>query len=98
MGAELRASDVDRERVANELQYHAGAGRLTPDESGERIAHAYHARTLDDLAQLTDDLPRQPPRMPSIDRVDPPVTGMAAFSTVVAMLALLGVGLTPMCG
>jgi hypothetical protein len=33
----VRASEADRERVADQLREHAGDGRLTPDELAERL-------------------------------------------------------------
>jgi hypothetical protein len=45
----IRASDSDRERVADLLRRHCGEGRLTLDELGERLAEVYAARTLEAL-------------------------------------------------
>jgi hypothetical protein len=53
----LRASDADRDRVALELREHTVAGRLTLDEFSERIDLAYRARSSDELAKLSADLP-----------------------------------------
>ena len=53
----LRAADADRLAVATALGEHMSAGRLTLAEYDERVAGAYAARTLDELAQLTADLP-----------------------------------------
>jgi class 3 adenylate cyclase len=60
----LRASDADRERVAERLREHYGAGRLSDDDLSERVEAAYGARTMSELATLTVDLPsaRQPGR------------------------------------
>jgi hypothetical protein len=52
----LRASDADRERVVAVLADAAADGRLTLEEHTERVARAYSARTLGDLAELTADL------------------------------------------
>ena len=52
----LRASDADRERVVAVLADAAADGRLTLEEHAERVARAYSARTLGDLATLTADL------------------------------------------
>jgi hypothetical protein len=52
----LRASDVDRERVADVLRAAAGDGRLDLDELDERLHVAYGARTHDELVPLTADL------------------------------------------
>ena len=53
---DLRASDADRERVITLLAEAAGDGRLTLEEHAHRVQRAYTARTLGDLAGLTDDL------------------------------------------
>ncbi|MFC9331349.1 DUF1707 domain-containing protein [Kitasatospora sp. NPDC057015] len=55
--ADLRASDADRERVADLLRDAYAEGRLNVDEHAERIEAAYAARTLGELAPLTRDLP-----------------------------------------
>lgn len=55
--AELRASDADRERVAELLRDAYAEGRLTMEEHAERIEAAYEARTFGELAPLTRDLP-----------------------------------------
>lgn len=53
---DLRASDADRERVVAVLAEAAGDGRLTLEEHAQRVQWAYAARTLGDLAGLTEDL------------------------------------------
>jgi class 3 adenylate cyclase len=53
----LRASDADRERVAELLRHDYGAGRLSEEELSERVEAAYGARTLAQLERLTADLP-----------------------------------------
>src|SRR3954467_15391442 len=53
----LRASDADRERIAERLREHYGAGRLSDDDLSERIEAAYRARTMSELEALTVDLP-----------------------------------------
>lgn len=54
---DLRASDQDRDRVAEQLRDAAGDGRLTLGELEERLDLAYRARTYGDLASVTTDLP-----------------------------------------
>lgn len=54
--AELRASDADRERVAELLSAALADGRLSVEEHAERTERAYAARTLGDLTGLTADL------------------------------------------
>jgi hypothetical protein len=55
-----RASDAEREAVADRLRTAAGDGRLDPDELEERLAAAYSARTTGELVPLTADLPAAP--------------------------------------
>jgi hypothetical protein len=57
----LRASDADRNAVAEVLGTHMSAGRLTVAEYDERLARAYAARTYGELDELTTDLPGTPP-------------------------------------
>jgi hypothetical protein len=56
----LRASDEDRERLVDELNEHAVAGRLDTDELEERLQSAYAARTTAELDTLRRDLPVTP--------------------------------------
>ncbi|MGW6318897.1 DUF1707 SHOCT-like domain-containing protein [Streptomyces sp. NPDC055099] len=53
----LRASHADRDRVVDVLRVAAGDGLLTAEELDERLETALSARTLDELAALTTDLP-----------------------------------------
>jgi hypothetical protein len=53
----LRASDADRERVANVLREAAGDGRLTMEELDERLDAVYAAKTYAELEPVTRDLP-----------------------------------------
>lgn len=54
---EMRASDADRERVAEVLRTAAGDGRLNLEELEERLHAAYTARTYAELEPLVQDLP-----------------------------------------
>ncbi|WP_432140850.1 DUF1707 SHOCT-like domain-containing protein [Streptomyces sp. bgisy084] len=54
---ELRASDSDRERVAEILRDAVAEGRLAMEEFDERLDAAYRARTYGELEPLTADLP-----------------------------------------
>ncbi|MFJ4004112.1 DUF1707 domain-containing protein [Streptomyces sp. NPDC090023] len=54
---DLRASDADRERVAEILRDGLAEGRLDMAEFEERLESAYQARTYGELAPLTRDLP-----------------------------------------
>jgi hypothetical protein len=55
--ATMRASDADRDRVAEVLREAYAEGRLDADEHTERISRAYEAKTLGELAPLLSDLP-----------------------------------------
>jgi hypothetical protein len=79
----LRASDAERDDAVEALRVHAAAGRLTPDELGERIAAAYSARTLGELGDLLADLPGT---VPTPRRR--PVPRARAVSLAVAPVAL----------
>ena len=54
---QLRASDADRERVAEVLRTAAAEGRLDLDEVDERLHAVYTARTYADLEPIVHDLP-----------------------------------------
>jgi hypothetical protein len=62
----LRASDADRERVAEMLREAAGDGRLTMDELDERLESVYKAKTYAELAPLTHDLPASGQPVPAV--------------------------------
>ncbi|SDT55567.1 DUF1707 domain-containing protein [Jiangella sp. DSM 45060] len=63
-GADLRCSDVDRERVAEALRQAAGDGRLTLTELEERLEATFKARTYGELQPITRDLPQGPYPVP----------------------------------
>ncbi|MEU5096139.1 DUF1707 domain-containing protein [Streptomyces sp. NPDC020996] len=54
---DLRASDADRERVAEALRDALAEGRLDMTEFEERLEATYRARTYGELAPITRDLP-----------------------------------------
>jgi len=58
--AALRASDADRDAVAERLRAAAVEGRLDADELEQRVHVALRARTYGQLQQLLDDLPDAP--------------------------------------
>ncbi|MDX5570934.1 DUF1707 domain-containing protein, partial [Streptomyces sp. ID05-04B] len=55
--SDLRASDADRERVAEVLRDAVAEGRLDMVEFEERLEQTYAARTYRELAPVTRDLP-----------------------------------------
>ncbi|MFE7123986.1 DUF1707 domain-containing protein [Streptomyces sp. NPDC057617] len=55
--AGIRASDADRDRIADILREALAEGRLDAEEHGERIDAVYRAKTLGELEPLVRDLP-----------------------------------------
>ncbi len=53
----LRASDADRDRVADILREALAEGRLTADEHAERVEGVYQAKTVAELEPYVQDLP-----------------------------------------
>ncbi len=67
---DLRASDADREFVAEHLKAALNEGRLSLLEYDERLRDAYAAKTYGDLDRLLDDLPGVVPTQHSqVERV-----------------------------
>jgi len=56
----LRASDADREKVANLLRDAYAEGRLSPVEHDERLSQVYRAQTYGELVPVLHDLPVPP--------------------------------------
>lgn len=91
----LRASDQERDEVADQLRRHGTAGRLTVVEMSERIGKALEAKTLGELDDLLADLPEEPAaglevarRAPSLAAV---VLSSRGFLVRVGQLALFNV-------
>jgi hypothetical protein len=57
---DLRVSDEQRERAAQDIREHFAAGRLTDDELSDRVQAAYSARTERQLRAALADLPKLP--------------------------------------
>jgi Domain of unknown function (DUF1707) len=55
-----RASDADREAIAETLRVAAGEGRIDFEELDDRLRQAYSAKTCGQLRTLVADLPVQP--------------------------------------
>jgi Domain of unknown function (DUF1707) len=88
----LRASDKDRDQVADILREQYAQGRLTIEEFEERSAAALAARTMGDLAPLTRDLPVAPAPAPA-SSVRTPVWMfvVAGLAILFAVALLLGI-------
>ena len=65
----LRASDADREQVAERLRTAAGEGRLLAEELEHRLEASFAARTYGELDAIVSDLPREHPQSPRIGRM-----------------------------
>ena len=88
----LRASDADRDAVAERLRQAAVEGRIDPDELEVRLHSALRARTYGELNRLLGDLPARPVRWERPRRGVGPAAGFAlvmVLRTVIA-LAILG--------
>jgi hypothetical protein len=57
--ASLRASDADREHIAERLRKAAAEGRILTEELEHRLTAAFSARTYGELEPLVADLPRE---------------------------------------
>jgi hypothetical protein len=85
----LRASDADRDAVAERLRQAAVEGRLEPWELEQRLHTALRARTYGELDPLLRDLPqrsvtrRRPPLSPG------PSAGLVALVAVRLVVTLL---------
>lgn len=97
----MLASHADRERAVDVLRAGYGEGRLEKPEFDRRVARAYAARTVGELALLVADLPQGP--VPHAARAVPAVflpaprarvNGKAVASAVCGGLCLVTFGLT----
>jgi hypothetical protein len=70
-GADLRASDADRDVAADILCAAVADGRLTLAELEERLEEVLSARTLREIARRISDLPGRPIR-PAVHPAAPP--------------------------
>ncbi|MEU5687528.1 DUF1707 SHOCT-like domain-containing protein [Streptomyces venezuelae] len=82
---DLRASDADRERVAEQLRDAVAEGRLDMTEFDERLDATYKARTYGELEPLTRDLPSHEPVTASSAKADLIKHGAAPSSDPVAI-------------
>jgi Domain of unknown function (DUF1707) len=82
----LRASDSDRERVADRLREATGEGRLLAEELEDRLGRALRARTYGELDALVADLPR--PRERPQRNIPFWARGVIALVALVGVLAL----------
>jgi hypothetical protein len=92
----LRASDADRETVAERLRTATAEGRLVAEELEERLGLALTARTYGELDAVVADLPAQrsqPSSSPLWVKATFAVAVAMAALAVLAMVALIALGL-----
>jgi hypothetical protein len=85
--ATLRASDADREQVAERLRHAAGEGRIVAEELEERLEAVFSARTYGELDAVVADLPGTPVRRRERSRA----LAMPRPAVIVALVFLLPV-------
>jgi hypothetical protein len=86
----LRASDDDRDRLVEQLQRHAVAGRLSMDEYAERLDRVLVARTHGELAAVMHDLPAESTVDAALDHREGARQLIVAFLVAMLVLAVLG--------
>jgi hypothetical protein len=84
----LRASDADREQIAERLREAAAEGRLLAEELEHRLGTAFKARTYGELDSVVADLPGTTVERRSSIGVLRPVMMAAVVIAVVAAIAL----------
>ncbi|EST39033.1 hypothetical protein N566_04225 [Streptomycetaceae bacterium MP113-05] len=91
MEADVRASDADRDRVADILREALAEGRLDAEEHSERLDRLYAAKTMGQLEPLVRDLPRPAghgaPRPAAAVVEQPQGEGFDATDNVVAIFS-----------
>ena len=89
-----RASDADREQVAERLRVASTEGRLHDDELEDRLAATFSARTYGELDRVVSDLPAPPaPRQRQPAFGLPPGVGVAiALVLAFALLSSVSFG------
>ncbi|MGY0018399.1 DUF1707 SHOCT-like domain-containing protein [Streptomyces sp. cg35] len=69
---DLRASDADRDRIADILREALAEGRLDAEEHAERVEGVYRAKTVGELEPLVRDLPGAHTPRPEVAAGPPP--------------------------
>lgn len=91
----IRASDADRDRVAELLREHTAQGRLSLEEFTQRVGVAYTATTRGELERLVADLPGGLPS--AHDAGNDPAPGGAAPRGLASVLAACCGGIPLAC-
>jgi hypothetical protein len=91
ISASLRASDSDREQVAERLRHAMAEGRLDGDELEQRLEALYAARTYEELGAVLADLPmNRPARKPRV-RAGHLIAAVGAVTLILAVLGVLAI-------
>ncbi|MFB9510021.1 DUF1707 and DUF4190 domain-containing protein [Streptomyces aurantiacus] len=102
-GHSMLASTADRERAVDVLRAGFAEGRMQQPEFEKRVARAYAARTVGELALLVGDLPQGPVPLPAasgpvprtfLPAVPAKTNEKAVGSAICGVLCLVTVGLT----
>ncbi|WP_150240133.1 DUF1707 SHOCT-like domain-containing protein [Nocardiopsis quinghaiensis] len=83
----IRASDADRDKVAERLREALAEGRLSPVEHEERLDTLYRAKTLGELAPIVEDLPSPGYDYASMERRSTTPSGMEVLGSEARDLA-----------
>jgi hypothetical protein len=95
----LRASDQDREHVAERLRQAAAEGRLLAEELEHRLARALRARTYGELDPLVADLPAvRTGRLQRRGRVSPVLVAVGGLAIAIAVLAVAAIAIMLVTG
>ncbi|UGY93428.1 DUF1707 SHOCT-like domain-containing protein [Streptomyces gobiensis] len=85
--SQVRASDADRDRVADILREALAEGRLNAEEHAERVDATYAAKTVGELEPLIRDLPTARGQAPRPERRAPHSPAGAAGRNLVAIFS-----------
>jgi hypothetical protein len=87
---QVRASDAEREAVADRLNGAVGEGRLTLEEFTDRVGAAYAARTHGELEVLVTDLPAGSASTPRATLAPVAASSPAPIQTIVGAIKRRG--------
>src|SRR5438270_13319104 len=96
----LRASDADRDKIAERLRQATAEGRIRAEELEQRLENLFRSTTYGELDALVADLPgkrvtarRPQPAVISAQGIAVAVVAVAAAVTVLALAALAIAGI-----
>lgn len=94
----LRASDDDRERIAERLRNATAEGRLLTEELEERLGRVFSSRTYGELDEVVHDLPAPYERRRAAPLWVKAGLALAIVMAVLAVLALLALVIVGLAG